>query len=153
MDVEKIKGKIEKADAIYVGGGDTMYMIQKWQELGIDKMLKTAYENETPIVGLSAGGICWFKDMYTDSEIMNGGNDYVFRKGLNFLDGLMTPHYNERVEDFDKNFLGSNFSTAFAVENDSAIEFIDGKLEKSLSSGGCSYFIEKVNGEIKKTKI
>ena len=27
------------------------------------------------------------------------------------------------------------------------------KLEKSLSSGGCSYFIEKVNGEIKKTKI
>ena len=27
MDLEKIKGKIEIADCIYIGGGDTMYML------------------------------------------------------------------------------------------------------------------------------
>ena len=153
MDVNKIKGKIENADAIYIGGGDTVYMIQKWQELGIDKMLFDAYEKGTIIAGLSAGAICWFTDMYTDSEMMNGGDDYVLRKGLGLIDGLMTPHYNERVVDFDKTFLNSSFEKAYAVENDSAIEFIDGKFSRSISAGGNSYLLEKENGKVKKTKL
>ncbi|MBE5757161.1 MAG: peptidase E [Clostridiales bacterium] len=153
MDVEKIKGKIENADAIYVGGGDTMYMLSKWKELGIDKMLIKAYEEGTIIAGLSAGAICWFADMYTDSEMMNGGDEYVFRKGLGILNGLMTPHYNERVIDFDKNFLESNFKKAYAIENDCAVEFVDGVMTGAVSAGGNAYLIEKENGTIKKTKI
>ena len=31
IDYEKIKGKFEKADMIYVGGGDTLFMIEKWK--------------------------------------------------------------------------------------------------------------------------
>ena len=141
MDVGKIKGKIENADAIYIGGGDTMYMIQKWKELGVDKMLFDAYEKGTIIAGLSAGAICWFTDMYTDSEMMAGGDGYVLRKGLGILEGLMTPHYNERVIDFDQTFLTS------------AVEFVDGVMTGAISAGGSAYIVEKENGIIKKTKI
>ena len=45
MSVEKIQGKIEMADCIYVGGGDTVFMLDKWKEFGIDKMLIDAYES------------------------------------------------------------------------------------------------------------
>ena len=49
-----------------------MFMLEKWKELGIDKLLIDAYNNGKIICGLSAGAICWFTDMYTDYEIMRG---------------------------------------------------------------------------------
>ena len=153
MDDKKIADKIDNADAIYVGGGDTLYMLEKWREMGItDKIIK-AYEHGTILCGLSAGAICWFKDMYTDSFVMRGGTDYAFEKGLGLIDALMTPHYAERKEDFDKAFLQSNFSSAYAVENDCAIEFIDGKFTKSISAGGKAYYLTKENGEIVKKEL
>ena len=103
MSAEKIAGKITNADCIYVGGGDTVFMIDKWKEFGIDKMLIDAYNEGKIICGLSAGAICWFKDMYTDYEIMRGqSSEYVLKKGLGVLDGAMCPHFNEREQDFER---------------------------------------------------
>ena len=137
MDVERIKGKIDMADCIYIGGGDTVYMLEKWKETGIDKMLLDAYEQGKIICGLSAGAICWFKDMYTDYQIMRGESaDYTFKKGLGVLDGTACPHFNEREKDFTSNMLKNGVEQAYAIENDCAIEFVDGKLTKSISSGG-----------------
>ncbi|MBQ8427404.1 MAG: peptidase E [Clostridia bacterium] len=153
MDDQKIADKIAVADAIYVGGGDTLYMLEKWRERGItDKIIK-AYENGTILCGLSAGAICWFKDMYTDSFVMRGGTDYAFEKGLGLLDGLMTPHYAERQIDFDKAFVESDFTTAYAVENDCASEFVDGQFTKSISAGGKAYLLTKENGVLIKKEI
>ena len=154
MDMEKIAGKIEMADAIYIGGGDTVYMLDKWKQTGIDKLLIKAYNDGKIICGLSAGAICWFKDMYTDYEIMRGQSaDYVLKKGLGLLDGLMCPHFNEREEDFTNAFIKSDFDFAYCVENDAAIEFVDGKFSKSISSGGKAYIMEKVNGKAVKKEI
>ena len=128
MDDQKIADKIAVADAIYVGGGDTLYMLEKWRENGIDKMLIDAYNQGKIICGLSAGAICWFSDMYTDYEIMRGqSSDYVMRKGLGVIDGVMCPHFNERETDFSQTVIRENISGAYAVENDCAIEFIDGQ--------------------------
>lgn len=41
---ERIKSMIKDADIIYVGGGDTIRMIEKWKEYDIDKYLIEAYE-------------------------------------------------------------------------------------------------------------
>ena len=76
-------------------------MLEKWREMGVDKLLIDAYNQGKIICGLSAGAICWFKDMYTDYEIMRGQSaDYVLKKGLGVLDGCMCPHFNEREKDF-----------------------------------------------------
>ena len=111
MDEEKINAKFEKADFIFVGGGDTIYMLERWKETGLLPKILKAYENGVTIVGRSAGAVCWFNDMYTDSYMLRGeSNEYKFEKGLGVLNGLACPHYNLRREDFDVAFLSSNFS-------------------------------------------
>lgn len=154
MDMDKIKTKIENADCIYVGGGDTLFMLDLWKEKGVDKLLTDAYNDGKIICGLSAGAICWFSDMYTDSEIMNGKSDeYKLEKGLGLLDGLITPHFNEREKDFIPVFERSGFSRAYAVENDAAIVFKNGEPIKALSSGGKAFLISKENGKAVRKEI
>ena len=154
MDVERIQMKIDKADCIYIGGGDTVYMLEKWKETGIDKMLIKAYNDGKIICGLSAGAICWFTDMYTDYQIMRGeSGEYVFKKGLGVLQGTACPHFNEREQDFTQNMLKNNVKEAYAIENDCAIEFVDGVLTKSISSGGKAYILTNQDGKIIKKEI
>ena len=154
MDIERISKKIDDADCIYIGGGDTVYMLEKWQETGLDKLIINAYNQGKIICGLSAGAICWFNDMYTDYEIMRGqSSEYVMKKGLNILDGTMCPHFNEREVDFFKAMKDKKIDWAYCVENDCAIEFVDGKLTKSITAGGKAYIATNVDGEISKKEI
>ncbi len=151
--VEKIAQKIDKADMIYVGGGDTVFMIDLWKEKGIDKLIFNAYQNGKIICGLSAGAICYFEKMYSDSEKFHGGKDYKIFNGLNFLQGTITPHYNERVEDFDQTIINDKIESAIAIENDCAVEFVNGKITKSISCGGKAFIIKNENGVLTKTVI
>lgn len=154
MDLERIKGKFAKADFIYVGGGDTVYMLRRWEEFGLLPLIKDAYERGVIICGLSAGAICWFDEMYTDSALAGTGDAYSIQKGLGWLEGRMSPHYNERIKDFDETMLLSkDGSMAYAVEDLSAVEFINGELTRSISCGGRAYVIENRNGKLIKTEI
>lgn len=154
MDLEKIKGKFEKADFIYVGGGDTLYMLKKWEEFGLLELIKDAYERGVIICGLSAGAICWFEDIYTDSDLADKKDgSYSMQKGLGWIKGTVSPHYDERKSDFDDVML--SFGTgakALAIENLAAVEFVNGELTRSISCGGNAYLIENDGGAlIKKT--
>ena len=154
MDKQKIAEKIDKADCIYIGGGDTLFMLEKWKEFGLDKLIIDAYNHGKIICGLSAGAICWFKDMYTDYEIMRGESaDYVLKKGLGILDGCMCPHFDDREQDFIEALKKGDIKSCYCVENNSAIEFVDGKFTKSISSGGKAYFITYDGENIAKKEI
>ena len=63
-DMEKIKTKFEKADVIYVGGGDTVFMMEHWKKSGLLPLIEDAYRRGVVIAGLSAGAICWFSDIH-----------------------------------------------------------------------------------------
>nr|MBO4517365.1 peptidase E [Clostridia bacterium] len=154
MDMQKIADKIAAADCIYVGGGDTVFMLDLWKKKGVDKLLIDAYNQGKILCGLSAGAICWFSDMYTDFEIMRGNSvEYSLHKGLGLIEGLITPHFNEREKDFTETFIKSEFESAFAVENDAAIVFKNGVPERSLSSGGKAYVIRKNGDKIERCEI
>lgn len=135
---EKNVGKLQSADLIYVGGGDTLYMLEVWRQTGILPHILAAYERGVIIAGLSAGAICWFGGMYTDADIMRGGADYSLFKGLGLLEGTMCPHYDQRPE-FD-DVINKIGGIGYAAENNSAIVFKDGALAGALSAGGKSYF-------------
>ena len=62
--MEKIEEQIFNTDIIYVGGGNTRFMLEKWRELGVDKLLIEAYNKGIVCSGLSAGSYCWFKCNY-----------------------------------------------------------------------------------------
>jgi len=153
-DMTRIKEKVEKADMIYVGGGDTIYMLDLWKKNGFLDLILDAYRSGKIICGLSAGAICWFEDMYSDFEIMRGvSSNYVMHKGLGEIEGAICPHFNEREEDFITAFNESKLTTAYALENDSALVFINGKLDRSLSSGGKAYFLNKEENKVIKREI
>ena len=154
MDMQKITDKIAAADCIYVGGGDTVFMLDLWKEKGVDKLLIDAYNQGKIICGLSAGAICWFSDMYTDYEIMRRqSSSYSLHKGLGIIGGLITPHFDEREKDFTEIFVKSEFDSAYAVENDAAIVFKNGLPERALSSGGKAFVLKKKDGVIERCEI
>ena len=153
VDLEKLKGKFEKADMIYVGGGDTVFMLNSWKESGLLPLLKDAYERGVIIAGLSAGAICWFSDMYTDSEEALGeGEKYAMFKGLGWIEGTISPHYGARMLDFDKIVCYNDFR-AYGLEDNSALVIEEGRVVKSLSSGGKAWIIESKQGNLIKTEI
>ena len=152
VDLEKMKAKFEKADMIYVGGGDTVFMIESWQKTGLLPLIKDAYECGVIIAGLSAGGICWFSDVYTDSLEDENGKKYGMFKGLGWINGIISPHYGARMLDFDK-IVCYNFNCAYGIEDDSALVIEDGEIVGSLSSGGKSWKIERKDGTLQKTEV
>mgnify|MGYP004518211621 CR=1 FL=1 len=154
MNIEHIEEKIENADCIYVGGGDTVFMIDKWKETGIDKLLLKAYESGKIICGLSAGAICWFQNMYTDYEIMrNESGEYAMKKGMGVLEGTICPHYNERRQDFFETMLKKDIQKAYCIENDCAVVFVNGQPKEVVSSGGKAYVAINDNGQIKEIEM
>ncbi len=153
VDQEKLKAKFEKADMIYVGGGDTVFMMEHFKKIGLLPLLKDAYERGVIIAGLSAGAICWFSDIYTDSaSALGDGEQYAMFKGLSWINGIISPHYNQRMLDFDK-IVCYNNHRAYGIEDNSAIVLQDFELVGSVSSGGKAWVLESTNGVLKKTEI
>ena len=153
VDLEKMKGKFDKADMIYVGGGDTVFMIDSWKQSGLLPLIMDAYQRGVIIAGLSAGAICWFTDMYTDSTAALGeGDKYAMFKGLGLVEGKISPHYNTRMLDFDK-IVCYNFDCAYGVEDNAALVIENGEIVGSVSSGGKAWKLTTVNGKLEKEEV
>ncbi|MGV3617554.1 MAG: Type 1 glutamine amidotransferase-like domain-containing protein [Fimbriimonas sp.] len=86
--------KVEAADAIYVGGGNTKAMLARWRELGVDVAMRKFLESGRPVGGLSAGAICWFRVANSDwprYEQIPGVNTARL-DGLGIVDLAVCPH-------------------------------------------------------------
>jgi cyanophycinase-like exopeptidase len=51
ISTKQIGRKIRWADIIYVGGGNTLQMMRAWRRVGVDKLLKSAYDKGTVLSG------------------------------------------------------------------------------------------------------
>lgn len=154
MDMARIEEKFLKADMIYVGGGDTKFMMDVWRSTGVYDLILNAYDRGVIICGLSAGAICWFNDMFTDYDIMEGnGNEYKRLGGFGWFEGTVSPHYDERRAEFDALVIKDNIPLAYGLENNGAIVIEDGKIVKSLTSGGKAYRIINEDGRLLKEVI
>ena len=153
-DMEKMKTKFEKADVIYVGGGDTVFMMEHWKKSGLLPLIEDAYERGVIFAGLSAGAICWFSDIYTDSQLVNGEGEekYAMFSGLGWKKGVISPHYGTRMLDFDK-IVCYNYDCAYGVEDNAALVIEDGEIVGSVTSGGVAWQLERKDGTLVKTEI
>ena len=152
-DMEKLRAKFEKADVVYVGGGDTAFMMEHWKKTGLLSLIEDAYARGVILAGVSAGGICWFTDIYTDSAMVNGdGEKYSMFKGLGWVQGIISPHYNARMLDFDK-IVCYNYGCAYGIEDNAALVLEDGKVVGSVESGGKAWRIERKDEQLQKTEI
>ena len=161
LSTNDIKKKILNSDIIYVGGGNTLKMMRVWRKLGVDKILKTAWERGVVLSGLSAGSICWFDSGHSDSMAFYNAEDwkYINVKGLGFIKGVHCPHY-------DTETLGAKRRTHFAklikkvggigiaIDENCAIEFLDDAYRViSSKKHAKAYKVYKKGGEVVSDEI
>ena len=118
-------------------------MLSKWKETGVTGLILEAYRRGAILCGLSAGAICWFREMYTDSKT-DAGEDtpYGFENALGVISGGACPHFDERREDFLFSVgQGVHESPFYCIGNRSALVFRNETFEKAIGEGK-SYLFE-----------
>lgn len=135
-DELKVKEKIEWADIIYEGGGDTSYMITLWQKVGFDKILYDAWNKGKVICGISAGAVCWFQDCNSECSNEENLKSNLFKSvnGLNWIKLHLTPHCNENGRhESAKLQLKANGLIGIMLSNCAALEILDDQYKLILS--------------------
>ena len=119
-------------DIIYVGGGNTSFMLDIWRKNSLDKIFKKAYENGIVLAGVSAGAGCWFDWILSDSV----GPGLKPLKGISLISGSCTPHSSEekRINQFELNIKNGELPPGLAIDDGVAVLFIDGKPSEVYSS-------------------
>jgi peptidase E/catechol 2,3-dioxygenase-like lactoylglutathione lyase family enzyme/GNAT superfamily N-acetyltransferase len=121
-------------DIIYVGGGNTKNMLVLWREWGLDRILYEAYLNGVVLAGISAGAICWFEQMLTDSI----PGQLSALNGLGFLKGFCIPHFDGEADRKPSTFeaIESNNLTrdGWGIDDGAALHYIDEKCFRVVCS-------------------
>ena len=123
--IEGFKDWILNKDIVYVGGGNTSYMLEIWKKNNLIEIFKEAYNKGIILSGVSAGAICWFDWILSDSE----GIGLKAIRGINLISGSCTPHSseNERLKKFKNDIENSKMPKGIAIDDGVAVLFIDGK--------------------------
>lgn len=159
---KEVEKKILNPDIIYIGGGNTLKMMRVWRNTGVDKVLKQAYHKGIVLSGLSAGSICWFESGHSNSMSFYNPKKwkYINIKGLGLLKGIHCPHYNGRTFGIPRrkhfqNMIKKIGGFGIAIENNCAIEFIDSKYFRVITSKprARAYRVYKSRGKIISEKI
>lgn len=153
--MEVVEQKIKEADIIYIGGGDTVKLVNVLKETGMDKMLKESLDNNTVLAGMSAGAIAYLKYGLSDVEIMNNiSNNYIKVEGLGFLDYMFVPHFSsdpKKKIDLEGVLKENNDIKAYCLDNCAALKIEDDKISviKSKSDAKCykASYSDKLNLE------
>ena len=127
----RLDSLMNKADIIYVGGGNTKSMLAVWREWNFDKLLKKAYNNGKVLCGVSAGAICWFEQGITDSWASN----LNVMECLGLVSGMACPHYQEEKErkpSVHKMLKKGVAIPGYAIDGGAAVHFKNGEYYKSL---------------------
>ena len=97
LNEKTIKNKIEKANYLYVSGGNTFYLLQELKRKNLIDFIKNRVNFGMTYIGESAGAIITSKDieynyLMDDKTIAKDLKEY---SGLNLVGFYVVPHLNE----------------------------------------------------------
>ncbi len=124
--------RLKRANVIVVGGGDTVYLMEWIVKSGLDKELLHLLK-ERVYVGISAGSIVTGKNISSSSTFLFESDRKNAPLGLGYTDFYVRPHFNS--PDFPK-MIDSNLKKVskelggglYAIDDNSAVQFVDGKI-------------------------
>lgn len=148
-----VRQKFQDADIIYVGGGDTIKLMEKIQKYHLKDLFLEAFQRNCVLAGISAGAILFSKDGYSDSYILRGeSNQYSFVPGLGFIDISITPHYHNDFKKIDqlKRDLDGSSKEVIGIEDLCALEITDNGMKVISTNGAIAYQISNQNEFIEK---
>jgi len=130
-------------DIVYIGGGDTVFMLEIWRKNKLENTFKNAYEKGIILSGISAGAVCWFDWILSDSV----GPGFNPLRGINLISGSCTPHSSniERINQFELDIKNNKLPQGIAIDDGVAVVFIDGIPTEVYSSrkNHKAYFVDK----------
>ena len=136
-NVKGFENWVSNLDAIYIGGGNTKFMLDFWEKNNLFEIFKEAYNSGIILSGVSAGAACWFDYFLTDSD----GPGYKPLSGIGLISGSFTPHYSDakRAYKYRENINNKILPSGIAVDDGVAVLFIDGKPTEVYSSRECHH--------------
>jgi peptidase E len=130
-------------DIVYIGGGNTLFMLEVWKKNKLEIIFKNAYEKGIILSGVSAGAVCWFDWILSDSV----GPGFNPLRGINLISGSCTPHSSniDRINQFESDIKNSKLPNGIAIDDGVAVVFIDGKPTEVYSArkNHKAYFLDK----------
>ena len=148
--------KIDAADLIYVGGGNTKMMLDVWKKCWADINLKHHLDDGKPAGGLSAGALCWFRVGNSDWPQYEGipGVNTDRLDCLGFVDLVLCPHTRDegfRLAEF-RAMMKKERGPGIGLDDGCAIQ-IKGDHYRILSSmeGSVAHRIEWGHGVLKES--
>lgn len=156
---ESMSERTKRADIILASGGNTLFAVDRWRRLEIDRLLRDAMRRGAVLCGGSAGAICWFDGGHSDSmdprsfkrhklateaprltEAEVTGWEYIRVPGLGFVPGLCCPHYDRtqsngvpRAVDFHAMMLRHRGEVGIGIDHSAAL-VIDGEDYRVVSA-------------------
>tara|TARA_B100000963_G_scaffold185886_1_gene161565 strand:- start:296 stop:988 length:693 start_codon:yes stop_codon:yes gene_type:complete len=123
---------LSNLDMVYVGGGNTKFMLKLWRENNLIQLFKEVYNSGTILSGVSAGAACWFDYFLTDSD----GPGFKPMHGIGLITGSFTPHFSDlkRADKYRENIKSKILPNGVAIDDGVAVLFIDGKPTEVYSS-------------------
>jgi dipeptidase E len=125
---QEIADRLLNADIIYVGGGNTLAMLELWRRRGVDRLLHRAALAGKVLAGMSAGANCWFRHGLSDSQKFTQPSNWKLMRvrGLGLIDLVGCPHYHSgRREEALKNLIGQYGGMALALDDNAALMVVD----------------------------
>ena len=160
QDMNIVNKKITEANIIYVGGGNTLRLMNILRKYHIDEMLRSAGESGAILCGVSAGAICWHNFGNSDSRRFTSNSTQLIKvTGLGFIPALFCPHYdgeNARQEDL-KRMMKTTKGVALAFENCTALKIVDNeycvlKIKQESKAWKCYWYKgEYIKSELPET--
>ena len=142
---EDVFNKILDADIIYIGGGNTKFMLSEWEKVDLKDVILEAYNKGIIIAGYSAGAYAIFSVNYEEIE------------GFGIVDGVVCAHYNEKSDEKKNQFFDTikcRSKTGFAIDNSAAVLSINGKLQLVKGSENAKVIkIEYIDGILKSEEL
>lgn len=103
LNDEEIVKKLEEKDLLYLGAGDTSFLMKQLQAHQLIEPIHRLYEKGLVVCGLSAGANALFSEGYSQNE-----EGFSLVKGMNLMEGIFCPHHQkEERRGFDDLKIGS----------------------------------------------
>lgn len=113
---------VARQDMIYVGGGDTAKMLDRWRWTGFDRLLRDAGRDGVVLAGVSAGAVCWF-----DGALVRGAAGTMEPIDcLGLAGGSLCAHYGsdaERRASFSQHIAAGVIPPGIGIDDGVAVVF------------------------------
>jgi len=125
------KSRLSGADVIFVGGGNTFYLLDQIRKTKFDEWLKDHIDTKV-YVGISAGSIIVTPSIAIAS-VDNGDENLPHLtdlKSLGFTDFEISPHTPEHVShEGNSEYCKTTKNTLYGIDDQTAVVYVDGKIE------------------------